>query len=444
MSHIIHRNLQSIPKLAENAEGVYIFDKTGKSYLDASSGAAVSCLGHKNAEVIAALHSQIDKLAYAHTSFFTNECAEQLASLLVDKAPKGLEHVYFVSGGSEAIETALKLARQYFVEIGQPQRTRFIARKQSYHGNTLGALAVGGNIYRRKQFAPILMDVIHVSPCYAYRGCLEYETIEEYTQRLLTELEDTIIKEGPETIIAFCAETVVGSTLGAVPPTPNYLRGIKAICDKYGILYIADEVMCGIGRTGSYFAFEQDNVIPDIVTVAKGLGGGYQPIGAVIAKDEIIAAIKQGSGSFQHGHTYICHPVAAAAGLAVQNIIFRDHLIESVKEKGWRLQNKLIQTLSNNKYVGDIRGRGLFIGIELVRDKQSKQPFSPQDKLFSKIKSHCLDKGLMTYPMGGTIDGLNGDHILLAPPFIINDKHIDIIVNVLKEVIEEETQNLRQ
>lgn len=442
MSHIIHRSLRSTPAVAARAEGAYIFDKQGKQYLDACGGAAVSCLGHAHPDVLAAMHRQIDQLAYAHTSFFTSDTVEQLAEHLTRTAPGDLNYAYFVSGGSEAVETALKLARQYFVEIGQPSRTKFIARKQSYHGNTLGALAVGGNEWRRRQFAPLLIDVIRVSACNEYRDRRADETQQQYTTRLLNELEQAIIDAGPETIIGFCAETVVGATTGATPPTPGYLKGVRALCDKYGILYIADEVMCGMGRTGTLHAFEQDDVVPDLVTIAKGLGGGYQPIGAVLASDKIVAALQSGSGLFQHGHTYICHATAASAALAVQQVIERDNLLDAVKQQGAYLQNALREVLGILPHVGDTRGRGLFAGVELVRDIESKTPFDPALKLHAAIKANCMSRGLMVYPMGGTIDGQYGDHILIAPPFIITPSQLDFVVDTLATVIREETGKL--
>ena len=442
MSHIIHRSLRSTPSVATRAQGAYIFDAQGKQYLDACGGAAVSCLGHAHPDVLAAMHRQIDQLAYAHTSFFTTDTVEQLADQLTRTAPGDLNYAYFVSGGSEAVETALKLARQYFVEIGQPARTRFIARKQSYHGNTLGALAVGGNEWRRRQFAPLLIDVIRVSACNEYRDRRADETQQQYTSRLLNELEQAIIEAGPETIIGFCAETVVGATTGATPPTPGYLKGVRNLCDKYGILYIADEVMCGMGRTGTLHAFEQDDVVPDLVTIAKGLGGGYQPIGAVLASKKIVSALQAGSGLFQHGHTYICHATAAAAALAVQQVIARDNLLQAVREQGAYLQNALREVLGELPHVGNTRGRGLFAGVELVRDKESKAPFDPALKLHAAIKANCMSRGLMVYPMGGTIDGQYGDHILIAPPFIITPSQLDFVVDTLYTVIREETGKL--
>ena len=442
MSHIIHRSLRSTPAVAARAQGAYIFDAQGKQYLDACGGAAVSCLGHAHPDVLAAMHRQIDQLAYAHTSFFTSDTVEQLAEQLTRTAPGDLNYAYFVSGGSEAVETALKLARQYFVEIGQPSRTKFIARKQSYHGNTLGALAVGGNEWRRRQFAPLLIDVIRVSACNEYRDRRADETQHQYTTRLLNELEQAIIEAGPDTIIGFCAETVVGATTGATPPTPGYLKGVRNLCDKYGILYIADEVMCGMGRTGTLHAFEQDDVVPDLVTIAKGLGGGYQPIGAVLASEKIVSALQAGSGLFQHGHTYICHATAASAALAVQQVIARDNLLQAVKQQGAYLHNALREVLGELPHVGDTRGRGLFAGVELVRDKASKTPFDPALKLHAAIKANCMSRGLMVYPMGGTIDGQYGDHILIAPPFIVTPDQLDFVVDTLNTVIREETSRL--
>lgn len=442
MSQIIHRSLRSTPAVAVSAQGAYITDISGKRYLDACGGAAVSCLGHAHPEVLAAMHRQIDQLAYAHTSFFTSETVEQLAAQLTRTAPGDLNYAYFVSGGSEAVETALKLARQYFVEIGQPERTTFIARKQSYHGNTLGALAVGGNEWRRRQFAPLLMDVVRVSACNEYRDRRDDESQQQYTQRLLNELEEAILTTGPEKIIGFCAETVVGATTGATPPTPGYFQGVRRLCDKYGILYIADEVMCGMGRTGTLHAFEQDGVVPDIVTIAKGLGGGYQPIGAVLASEKIVAALQAGSGLFQHGHTYICHATAAAAALAVQQIIERDNLLAQVQQQGAYLQQALREVLGALPHVGDTRGRGLFAGVELVQDKASKTPFDPALKLHAAIKAQCMARGLMVYPMGGTLDGQYGDHILIAPPFIVTRPQLDFVVDTLHQVISAETRKL--
>ena len=436
MSHIIHRSLRQTPPVAVAASGVTVRDSSGKTYIDASGGAAVSSLGHGHPHVIAAMHRQIDACAYAHTAFFTTEVAEELAAKLVSKAPAGIDSVYLVSGGSEAMETALKLARQYFVESGESKRSVFIARRQSYHGNTLGALAVGGNEWRRKPFAPLLMDVPRVAPCYEYRDRGERQTVDEYTAALLDELETAIMKAGPDKVIAFVAEPVVGATGGAIPPTPGYFKGVREICDRHRILFIADEVMCGMGRTGTMFAIEQDGVAPDIIAVAKGLGAGYQPIGAVLAQGAIVERLRRGSGSFLHGHTYIGHPVAAAAALAVQEVIERDGLLQQVQRRGATLRRMLGDVFGQHPHVGDIRGRGLLVGIELVRDRVSKEPFAPQRRLHAAIKNEAMTRGLMVYPMGGTVDGQRGDHVLLAPPFIVSASDLSEIVARLAEALD--------
>ncbi|MFA9284366.1 aspartate aminotransferase family protein [Comamonas sp. SY3] len=436
MSHVIHRSLAHVPLVAVGGKGVELFDQAGKAYLDASGGAAVSCLGHAHPDVLAAMHRQLDQLAYAHTSFFTTEVQEALADHLVAHAPAGMTGVYFVSGGSEAVEAALKMARQYFVEIGQPQRTHFVARRQSYHGNTLGALAVGGNEWRRKQFAPILMDVGRVAPAYEYRDRLDGESQPAYVARLLAEIDAKFQALGPGNVIAFVAEPVVGATLGAVAAPPGYWQGLRALCDRYGILLIADEVMCGMGRTGTLHAVEQEGISPDLMTIAKGLGGGYQPIGAVLAQRKIVEAMRSGSGMFQHGHTYIGHAMAAAAALAVQQVIQRDQLLPQVLARGAYLQKQLHARFDAHPHVGDIRGRGLFWGVELVQDRSSKATFDPAFKLHAKVKAQAMAHGLLCYPMGGTIDGLHGDHVLLAPPFISSEAELDQVVERLGDAID--------
>lgn len=435
-THILHRSLRHTPPVAVRGQGVWIHDSAGRAYLDGSGGAAVSCLGHNHPDVQAALHAQIDALAYAHTSFFTTDVAEKLAARLVTDAPAGTSHAYFVSGGSEAVEAALKMARQYFVEIGQPQRRHIIARRQSYHGNTLGALAVGGNAWRRAQFEPLLIEVEHVSPCYAYRDQRSDETAEQYGERLAEELDAAILRLGPDSVMAFVAEPVVGATSGAVTAVPGYFRRIREVCDRHGVLFIADEVMCGMGRTGTLYAVEQEGVTPDLITIAKGLGGGYQPIGAVMAQQHIVQAMQQGSGFFQHGHTYLGHALACAASLAVQDVIRRDGLLERVRVQGAGLAQRLQAALGEHPHVGDIRGRGLFMGVELVQDRATKQPFDPELTLHARIKREAMARGLMVYPMGGTLDGRQGDHVLLAPPFIISDDELDQLTERLTGAID--------
>ena len=402
-------------------------DGEGRRYLDASGGAAVSCLGHAHPAVIEAIKQQAGRLAYAHTAFFSSEPAEQLADWLAEAAGGNFERVYFVSGGSEGIEAALKLARQYFVEAGQPSRAHFIGRRQSYHGNTLGALAVGGNAWRRAQFAPLLIDAEHIAPCYVYRDRKEGENEEEYGLRVAGQLEETIERLGSGKVIAFVAETVVGATLGAVPAVPGYFRRIRDVCDRYGVLLILDEVMCGMGRTGTLFAYEQEGIVPDMVVIAKGLGGGYQPIGAVMVSKKIFDAIRGGSGFFQHGHTYLGHPIACAAALAVQRTVREANLLANVQRQGAALREALETRLRTHPNVGDIRGRGLFLGVELVADRGTKAPFDPELKLHGAVKHEAMARGLICYPMGGTIDGRLGDHVLLAPPFIIDATHVSEI-----------------
>lgn len=431
MSHVFHRSLTQSYPTAIHGDGPYLIDSQGTRYLDASGGAAVSCLGHSDAKVIAAIRDQVGTLAYAHTSFFTSEPMEALADFLIERAPEGLESVYFVSGGSEAVEAALKLARQYFVEIGQPQRRHVIARRQSYHGNTLGALAAGGNAWRRQQFQPLLIDVSHVSPCYAYREQRADETPQALGIRLAAELEEEILRLGADNVMAFIAEPVVGATLGAVPAVPGYFKRVREVCDRHGVLLILDEVMCGMGRTGSLFAAEQEGISADLITIAKGLGAGYQPIGATLVSGRIVNAIRQGSGFFQHGHTYIGHATACAAALAVQQTIEERQLLPRVRELGAALQARLKARFAAHPHVGDIRGRGLFQGLELVRERASKEPFDPALKLHAKVKKAAMAEGLMCYPMGGTLDGRRGDHILLAPPFILEEAHLDELVDKL-------------
>ena len=436
-SHIFPRHTKSSLPIAVKGEGSYIFDDSGKSYLDASGGAAVSCLGHAHPTVIKALHRQLDELTYAHTSFFTSEQAEKLADRLCLEAPKGIDRVYLVSGGSEAIEAALKLARQYYVEKGEPNRKAIIARQQSYHGNTLGALAAGGNKWRRDQFAPLLIDTHHIAPCFAYRGKNESEDDFDYGQRVANELEHKLLELGPETVMAFIAEPVVGATAGAVTAVDGYFRRIREICDKYGVLLILDEVMCGMGRTGYLYACEHDETRPDIICIAKGLGAGYQPIGAMLCSSAIYAVIENGSGFFQHGHTYLGHPMAAAAANAVLDVLIDQNLLSDVRPKGDALENLLHSKFNQHPHIGDIRGRGLFRAIELVDDRDTKAPFDPELTIAAKIKKSAQNNGLLCYPMSGTIDGKLGDHVLLAPPFVISNNELDELVDKLSVTIDQ-------
>lgn len=436
MSHVFPRHCRKQPPVAVRGEGCYLYDSSGKAYLDGSGGAAVSCLGHGDTDVIAAVQKQVADLAFAHTGFLTSEPAETLADLLIANAPGNIDRVYFVSGGSEATEAAIKLARQYFVEKGEPDRRHLIARQQSYHGNTLGALAAGGNELRKRQFAPLLVEVSHIAPCYEYTLRAEGESAAEYGLRSAQELENEILRLGPDTVMAFMAEPVVGATLGAVAAVEGYFMRIRKICDQYGVLLILDEVMCGMGRTGHLFACDADGIVPDILCIAKGLGAGYQPIGAMLCTDTIYDVIKSGSGFFQHGHTYLGHPVAAAAGLAVVQKILDQGLAQRSAIQGEKLSVALHAHFGQHPHVGDIRGRGLFQGVELVMDRETKEPFDPSLGIAGKIKAAAFEAGLICYPMPGTRDGRLGDHVLLAPPFIIKDSQIDELISKLSQAIE--------
>src|SRR5437660_2660906 len=431
-SRVLHRSLRETPPNAIGGDGVWLISEDGRRILDASGGAAVSCLGHQHPRVLGAIARQASKLAYAHTGFFSSEPAEELAENLVGHEPGGLAGVYFVSGGSEAIEAAIKLARQYFVEIGQPQRQRFIARRQSYHGNTLGALAAGGNAWRREPYAPLLSPAFsHVTPAFAYHEKRDSESEADFVARLATELEAEFQRLGPDTVVAFIAEPVVGATAGCVPPPEGYFRAVRDICNRHGALLILDEVMCGMGRTGTLHAWAQEGIAPDIQVVAKGLGGGYQPIGATLATRRIVDALRDGSGAFQHGHTYLGHPMACAASLEVQKVIREDALLARVRRMGELLEQRLVERFGNHHHVGDIRGRGLFRAIEIVSDRASKAPFEPALKVHARIKRAALERGLACYPAGGTVDGVRGDHVLLAPPYIASTAEIDMIVDRL-------------
>ena len=435
-SHVFPRHCHGDLPKAVGGEGCYLIAADGKRYFDGSGGAAVSCLGHSNQRVRDAVKAQIDQLAFAHTGFFTSEPAEQLADLLIANAPRNLDRVYFVSGGSEAVESAIKLARQYHVERGEPQRRHLIARRQSYHGNTIGALSAGGNAWRRQQFAPLLVEVSHIAPCYEYAERDQDESIEAYGTRVADELEAEILRLGEDSVMAFIAEPVVGATLGAVPAGAGYFKRIREICDRYGVLLILDEVMCGMGRTGHLFACDADEVAPDILCMAKGLGAGYQPIGAMLCSEDVYNAIADGTGFFQHGHTYIGHPVAAAAGLAVVSELLERDLVLQVQTKGDYLHETLAARFGSHANIGDIRGRGLFRGLEFVADRDTKTPFDPGLGLAGKLKKAAFAEGLICYPMPGTRDGRKGDHILLAPPFIATETDLDEMVERLSRGVD--------
>jgi len=437
-SRVFPRQFNHVYPSAARGEGAYIYDTTGKAYLDASGGAAVSCLGHGHPRVIAAIKAQLDKIAFAHTSFFTNDTTEELAQFLTDRAPEGFGRAYFLSGGSEANDTAMKLARQVHLERGDVDKSHYIARHQSYHGNTVGTLSLCGYPARRAPFEPILLpNVSHIAPCYAYRHKLEDESLEAYGLRAAGELEKEILAVGPDKVAAFFAETVVGSTLGAVVAAPGYFKEIRRICDKYGVFMVLDEVMSGMGRTGHLFACMAEGVVPDMISIAKGLGGGYQPISALMVRNDLVDTIEGGSGAFLHGHTYIGHATACSAALAVQKIIDEENLLERVQTIGAKVQGALVERLGSHQHVGDIRGRGLFLGVELVQDKATRQPFPRASKVAGRLKKTAQDNGLICYPDSGTKDGYDGDHVMLAPPFILPEAAIEELVDKLATSIDQ-------
>ena len=436
MSRVLHRS-GAIPPVAVRGEGIYLHTADGAAIIDASGGAAVACLGHGNRRIAETIGRQAATMAYAHTGTFSNQPAEDLADIILDGAPGGLTRAWFCSSGSEGNEAAIKLARQYFLEIGQPQRVRTIARRQSYHGTTLGALAAGGNMMRREKFEPILSPAHSlVSPCFAYRFKEDGESDSQYLDRLSAELEAEFQRLGPDTVTAFLAEPVVGATTGCVTSIPGYFKRVREICDRHGALLILDEVMCGMGRTGTMHAWEQEGITPDIQVIAKGLGGGYQPIGGILIADRVVQALHNGSGGFLHGQTYQAHPVACAAALEVQRIIREDHLVDNVRLMGQRLETALTERFGNHRHVGDIRGRGLFWALEFVTDRGSKGVFDPSLKLNERVKAEGIARGVATYPMGGTIDGKQGDHVIVAPPYIVNATDVDMIVERLGDAVD--------
>jgi adenosylmethionine-8-amino-7-oxononanoate aminotransferase len=441
--YVFHRSTRSKLPTVVGGCGIELITADGRRFIDACGGAAVSCLGHGHPAVVEAIARQARAMAYAHTGFFTNEPAEELAEVLAIAAPGDLKRVYFVDNGSTAVETALKMARQYQIERGEPGRTRFIARRQSYHGNTLGALAVSGNAGRRAPYEPFLFRASHIEPCFEYHCARPGQSAEDYGREAAEVLEAELLKLGPESVVAFIAETVVGATAGAVPPAPGYLRRIREICDRYGVLLILDEVMCGAGRTGSFLACEQDGVTPDLVTLAKGLAAGYQPIGAVLCSRKVYEVFDSGSGAFVNGHTYSAHAVACAAAVAVQRVIREEGLLPRVAEAGRHLRARLAERFARHPFVGDVRGRGLLLALELVRDRETREPFAPGLKLHNRVKAAAFERGLLVYPGGGTIDGHRGDHVLLAPPYNVANAELEVIVDRLAQAVDAATAEVQ-
>ncbi|OOO07684.1 aminotransferase class-III [Aspergillus oryzae] len=442
-SAILHSKLDTKPPTIVSSNGNYLIAEGGREILDASGGAAVACIGHNNSRVNNAIMRQLQSFSYIYAPFFTSKASEKLATLLSESTQNQLSKAFIVSSGTEAIEAALKMARQYFLELPNPEpsRTRFIARRQSYHGNTLGSLSLGGHVGRRAPYAPILTtNVSHVSPCYSYRGKRAEESDEDYVARLAQELEDEFQAVGPSNVCAFVAETVSGTTLGCVPPVAGYLQAMKEVCDRHGALFILDEVMSGMGRCGTLHAWEQEGVVPDLQTVAKGLGGGYAPIGALLVNKRVVQALDKGTGAFVHSQTYQGHPVACAAAYEVQKIIKEENLLQNVRSLGEYLGNRLKEQLGDHKHVGDIRGRGFFWGIEFVKNKETKEPFLAEQKIAPVIHKTGLSEYSTSFiPGTGVADGKNGDIIQIAPPYNATKADIDLIVErtalVVKRVL---------
>ncbi|KAM0557991.1 hypothetical protein ACHAPJ_005157 [Fusarium lateritium] len=436
----LHAKINTPPPRIVKGQGCWLETQEGHRVLDASSGAAVVSIGHDEPRVKEAIIAQLDKVAYCYNPFFTTEAAEKISSFLTESTNGAMSKVFVVSSGTEAVEAALKIARQYFTELPtpQPSRTRFIARRQSYHGNTLGSLAVGGHRARRGVYEPILApNVSHVSPCYPYREMKVGETEQQYVDRLAKELDDEFHRVGPDTVCAFIAETVSGTSLGCAPPVPGYFKAIKEVCDRHGALVIMDEVMSGMGRTGTLHAWEQEGVVPDLQTVAKGLGAGYMPVGALLVGNKVADTLTQGSGAFSHSQTYQGHPVACAAAYAVQTVMKEDNMLQNVREMGKVLGEKLKERLANHKHIGDIRGRGLYWGLEFVVDKESKEPFPLKEQIAGKLHKTGLgpDHGVSLIPATGNIDGVQGDMLIVSPPFTITKEEIEMLVDKVEKVV---------
>lgn len=429
-SSVLFRDLGRSYPLIERAEGIYLFDSNGKRYIDGSGGSAVvTSIGHGVQEVIDAAIAQMKKVSYVPMHMMAHRPLLDLADTIAGLTPGTLNKVWFVSGGSEATENAVKLARQYHLERGNPSKFKIVSRWQSYHGATLGSLAFGGHTNRRRKYVPMLNDQPKIAAAYRYR-CAFCKDRGACNLECARSLEHTIRLEGPENVAAFIAEPIVGAALGAVTPPDAYFAAIRAICDRYDVLLIADEVMTGFGRTGSMFAMNHWDVVPDIMTVAKGISGGYTPLGAVIARDEVIAPFEKNESNFVGGHTFVGNPLSCAVGLAVINYIAEHDLVKNSRTVGAYFLGRL-EGLRSHPIVGDVRGKGLMVGLEYVQNKESREPFAPQQKVAARIGAEALSRGLVTYPGTGTVDGLLGDHMLFGPPLTITRAQIDDLVTIL-------------
>lgn len=434
MSKVIYKNLNTSPILAVGGAGVWLEDATGKRYLDTCGGVAVSSLGHGHPRIAAAFEREAKKLAWAHAGSFTTAAAEELAERLV-AASGGLARAQFLSGGSEVMELAMKIAYQYQCERGLPDKSVFISRRQSYHGSTLGTLSISGNPQRQSVFGRLFAPAEFVSPCYAYRDQRPDESEEQYATRLADELDAKIRSLGSENVAAFFAETVVGSTNGAVPAVPGYFRKIKAVCERHDVLLILDEVMAGMGRTGQLFAYADDGIVPDMVAVGKGLAAGYMPISALLISDRVHSVMAGGSGVLGNGQTHVNHPLACAIALEVQQVIVEEDLLAQVRQRGEQLRAWLRESLADLDIVGDVRGRGLFVGVEFVESRATKAPFKGGGAYAAALKREALQRGLLIYPGSGTVQGTQGNHVLFAPPFITSEAELGQMVERFNAVV---------
>ncbi len=435
MSHPLHRRLRSHLPEAVSAHGLSVSDRTGKVYLDVIGGASAACLGHNHPEVLDAMARQLMRVDHVDAGYLTTRVGEELAEWLVQHAPRGMSRVFFVDGAAQVMESAMIIARQYCVGIGQPQRRHFIARRQSHHGNSLGALSLGGAATLRAVFAPLLLSVSQVAPCHAYRGRRDDESPMQYGQRLLREIEAELLRLGPDTVIGICLEPVAGMALGAAPPVPGYFQGVRSLCDRYGVLLIADESVCGLGRTGSLHALDAEGVVADLQTLAHGLGAGHQTIGAVMVQRQVEEGLARAGGHAAHGLASVAHPVASAAALAVQQVVKRDDLVACAHVQGMALRQRLDAAFGAHPHVGDIRGRGLLQAIELVSDRADKQCFEPALALHERVRLEAMELGLLVDAMGGTVDGVQGDHVMLAPPYTVTADELDLIVARLSDAV---------
>jgi len=436
--HVWVRNQRAgevLPRI-RHGEGAYLIDETGKRYLDGSGGPVISCVGHRNREVIDAIRQQLDRFEYAFCGHFTTDAIDALAETIIAEAGLPYRRVSFVSGGSEAIETCMRIALQYHVARGEPGRVQFISRRQSWHGYTFGALAVSGHFMRRRHYANALMPATFLSPANVYRPPIGISP-DDLAQYCVEEFERAILTLGPERVAAFIFEPVTGTAGGAVPAPAGYAKAMRAVCERYGVLMISDEVMCGVGRCGTWRALESDGIASDVMAIAKGLGGGYMPIGAAVYTEEVYRTIVTAHGTVGTAHTYAGHPVACAAALAVLRLIKREGLVEKVRRDGAYLRARLEKAFAGHDHIGDIRGRGLLLAIEFVRDRGTKQPFPRTLQLHTKLRERTFENGLICFPSGGTVDGINGDHVLLAPPYTATGEELDAIVSILATSVDQ-------